>query len=298
MSSNVCGVISVIDNDIVFDQNSQNYTLKGQLINNYCPNSNCDNDNLKVSSAFITLVTLLNGIDDKENLGSDKFAEYAILWLSYILNQNPQNGTTTLNDFYTNHIETHANYNQKIPDDNDTKINKDVINKKKELMKMNINIISSFYDEFKSLCNMYSELDANNNQCKKCFDNAGEFFERYEKLNNVLDIAEGSSYSQILSSLSNDYNKFKEKYNKLGCNNSSPLVACPRSSVTKNTLITIAITFVAASILLGVSYKVNNELKIFFHYIYANINIKIIRFLTFYISIRYLDFGNDLKNNI
>ncbi|ETB57019.1 hypothetical protein YYC_05101 [Plasmodium yoelii 17X] len=102
---------------------------------------------------------------------------------------------------------------------------------------------------------MYSEIGAENYQCNKCLENAGELFEKYEKLKNALDINKGSSYYELLSSLSNHYKNFENEYNHVKCNNFSPLVACPRSSVTKNTLITIAIIFVASSILLGVSYK-------------------------------------------
>ncbi|ETB59338.1 hypothetical protein YYC_02856 [Plasmodium yoelii 17X] len=297
MSSKVCGVISVIDNNIVFDHNSQKYTFNGKLINNYCPN-NCNNDDEKVSSAFIALVTLLNGIDDKENIGNDKLAEYAILWLSYKLNQKTQNGTTKLNDFYTNHIKNNSQYDQYITTDSGNKINKDVIEKKQDLMNMEIKDIYNFYDVFKSLCNMYSEINETNYQCNKCLKNAGEFFEKFEKINNVYGTTEGSYYLELLSSLSTEYDKFKEKYHSLGCNNSSPPVACPRSSVTKNTLITIAIIFFAASILLGVSYKVNNKELKKKTIIYMQTLTNNHALLTFYISIRYLDFGNDLKNNI
>ncbi|EAA22549.1 putative yir3 protein [Plasmodium yoelii yoelii] len=165
-----------------------------------------------------------------------------------------------LYDFYTKHIKTNSKYIQHITDSD--KINNDVIENKIKSMNMNIKDISNFYDPFKSLCKMYRELDANNKQCMPCLENVGEFFEKCEKVKNTLDISKGSSYSQLWSSLSNDYDKFKEKYNNVKCGYVPSLVACPRSSVTKNTLIKIAIIFVAASILLGVSYKVNNkELK-------------------------------------
>ncbi|ETB56455.1 hypothetical protein YYC_05600 [Plasmodium yoelii 17X] len=108
---------------------------------------------------------------------------------------------------------------------------------------------------------MYSEIGVEDYEFNKCLESAGELFEKYDKLKNALDINKGSSYFQLLSNLSNEYKNFEQIYN-IACNYSSPLVACPRSSVTKNILITIAIIFVAASILLGVSYKVNNkELK-------------------------------------
>ncbi|CDS44841.1 YIR protein [Plasmodium yoelii] len=249
MSSNVCAIINT------FDSNSPGEHTSGGLLSFNCPNNNCDTDDKQISSTFIELLKYFEYIND-DNLESDQLAEYAILWLSYKLNQKTENGTTTLNNFYTEHIKENSKYNEDIGTDSGSKIKKEVIDTKIKSMDIDIKDISNFYDAFKSLCNMYSEFDPEeNNECKTCLENAGELFEKYEKLKNALDINKGSSYYELLSSLSNDYKKFKEKYNTLECSRSSPLVACPRSSVTKNILITIAIIFIAASILLGVSYK-------------------------------------------
>ncbi|CDS44073.1 uncharacterized protein PY17X_1200171 [Plasmodium yoelii] len=221
------------------------------ILNTYCPDGNCSSDELKIIAGFIMLLNMLG--DDKTD--GEKLVEYAILWLSYKLNQKKENEMTILNDFYTDNIKTNSCYKEHITDSGEN-INKDVIEKKMKSMNMNIKDISNFYDPFKSLCNMYSELDPEKNtECKKCLENAGEFFEKYEKLKNTFDITKGVSYSQLWSNLSIDYMIFENAYNSFRCNNVSSVVACPRSSVTKNTLITIAIIFVAASILLGVSYK-------------------------------------------
>ncbi|EAA21373.1 putative yir3 protein [Plasmodium yoelii yoelii] len=249
-----CDIISAIDNYVDDPKNSKGYNSISHF-DYYCPNSKCDTDEKKIISAFIALIPLFNGMDDVENLESDKLAEYAILWLSYKLNQKTENGTTKLYDFYTKHIEKNSCYKENIPNNSNSKINISVIENKIKSMNMNIKDISNFYDPFKSLCNLYRELDANNKQCMPCLENVGEFFEKCEKVKNTLDISKGSSYSQLWYSLSNDYDKFKEKYNNVKCGYVSSPVACPRSSVTKNTLIKIAIIFVAASILFGVSYK-------------------------------------------
>ncbi|ETB56497.1 hypothetical protein YYC_05536 [Plasmodium yoelii 17X] len=249
MSSKVCGIINEIDNYFVDDPKKTGEPNSSDLLVFYCPDSNCSSDEEKIISGFIML---LNTLDD-ETIDGDILAEYAILWLSYRLNQKTENVTTTLNEFYNFHIESNSQYEGNISTDN--KIKKDVIEKKMKSMNIDIKDISNFYDAFKSLCNMYSEFDPEKNtECKTCLENAGELVEKYEKLKNALDINKGSSYYQLLSSLSNDYKIFEHKYNAK-CSHISPLVACPRSSVTKNILITIAIIFVAASILLGVSYK-------------------------------------------
>ncbi|CDS44118.1 PIR protein [Plasmodium yoelii] len=251
MSYKVCKSINDIDKSVDDDRKNPGTEMSGALLSMYCPDDNCSSDEEKIISGFILLLNMFG----EENINSDKLVEYAILWLSYKLNQKTESGTTILNDFYTKIIKKNSKYNEHITTDSSNKIYMDVIENKIKSMDMTIKDISNFYDPFKSLCNVYSELDPEKTQCKTCLENAGEFFEKYEKLKNGLDITKGESYSELWFSLSKDYEKFKENCKTFGCNNSSPLVACPRSSVTKNTLITIAIIFVASSILLGVSYK-------------------------------------------
>ncbi|CDS44334.1 PIR protein [Plasmodium yoelii] len=289
MSIKLCDVIDLMDRGLVLDPDSQNYTFNGSLTEIHCPDNNCGNDdNKKISSAFIAFLVYFKNIGIDENLDSDKIAEYAILWLGHKLNQKTQNETITLNKFYNNHIEKNSKYEENIFKDN--KIKKDDICKKIKSMNIDIKDIFNFYEVFKLLCKMGGEVDKIKGQCNICLKSAGEFYEKYEKLKNGLDINKGSSYLQLLSSLSKDYDKFKEKYNTRGCSDIKFLESCSQSSVkkspvtncpvtespvtncpvaespvtncpvaecpvTKNTLITIAIIFVAASILLGVSYK-------------------------------------------
>ncbi|WBY56185.1 PIR protein [Plasmodium yoelii yoelii] len=220
MVSKVCDAINLIDKYFDGDPNNSRKDISGGLLNLLISENNCSNDDPKLISDFIALLTLFNDIGSDENLDR--------------------------NNCYNNHIAAGSGSGKKIY--------MEVINEKIESMNIDIKDISNFYDAFKSLCNMYSEIDVENYQCNKCLENAGEFFEKCEKVKNAFDIDKGSSYLQLWSSLSNDYNIFKQEY--FGkCNSISQLVACPRSSVTQNTLITIAIIFVAASILLGVSYK-------------------------------------------
>ncbi|ETB57370.1 hypothetical protein YYC_04796 [Plasmodium yoelii 17X] len=251
MDSNVCESINLIDKS--FDDGPKKtgeYNFM-QLLNMFFSDCNCSNDDEKITSGFIMLLKKL------EDLESDQIVQYASLWLSHKLNQKKENGTTRLNDFLTEHIITNSCYIKDIDGDTDSddNINKDVIEQKIRSMDIDIKDISNFYDAFKSLCNMYSEIDVDNYQCNKCLENAGEFFEKCEKVKNAFDITKGSSYLQLWLSLSKDYKNFENNYNSLVCIKGPPLVACSRSSVTKNTLITIAIIFVASSILLGISYK-------------------------------------------
>ncbi|ETB58546.1 hypothetical protein YYC_03875 [Plasmodium yoelii 17X] len=256
MSKELCESINTIDKFFDDDPNNLEEHNYSYTLNMFFTDSNCSSGEEKISSGFIALLTLLNSIENNDHLKGDQLVEYAILWLSYKLNQKKENVTTRLSDFLTEHIKKNRCY-ENIATDNSTgnKIYMEVIDNKIESMDIDIKDISNFYDAFKSLCNMYSELNANKNQCKKCFESAGEFFEKCEKIKNAFDINKGRSYLQLWSSLSNDYIMFKQLHNVNMCANESSLVACPRSSVIKNTLITIGIIFVAASILLGVSYK-------------------------------------------
>ncbi|ETB56059.1 hypothetical protein YYC_05905 [Plasmodium yoelii 17X] len=246
MDSKVCDAINSIDKYFVDDPNKPRENISGDSLNKYCPGNNCSNDEEKIISGFIML---LNKIDE-EGLKSDKNFEYASLWLSYKLNQKTQNGITKLYDFYTNRIGTNDFYKGKISNN----INMDVIEEKIRSMNMDIKDISNFYDAFKSLCNMYSERDAIG-QCKTCLENAGEFFEKCEIVKNVFDITKESSYLQLWLSLSKDYKEFESNYNTNWCSNIPSVVACPRNSIIKNTLITIAIICGAIAFFLGISYK-------------------------------------------
>ncbi|ETB56454.1 hypothetical protein YYC_05599 [Plasmodium yoelii 17X] len=152
MASNVCDIISVADKYVVDDPNSLGEYNSTYLLNIAFSGNDCSSDDQKLSSVFIALLTLLNN-NNNENLEGDKLVEYAILWLSYKLNQKKENEMTKLNDFYTNNVVNNCYY-QKINAGSDNKINKNVIQKKIESMDIDIKDISNFYDAFKSLCNI------------------------------------------------------------------------------------------------------------------------------------------------
>ncbi|ETB59313.1 hypothetical protein YYC_02832 [Plasmodium yoelii 17X] len=175
MDSKVCESINSIDKYFDDDPNNSGENSYGDLLNTYCPNNNCSSDEDKIISGFIMLINTL------EILESDKIVEYASLWLSYKLNQKKENGIIKLYDFYTNRIGTNNFYMDKISNYSYNHINKDIIDSKIRSIDIDIKDISNFYDAFKSLCNMYIEVDAENYQCNKCLENAGEFFEKCEK---------------------------------------------------------------------------------------------------------------------
>ncbi|CDS44604.1 YIR protein, partial [Plasmodium yoelii] len=185
MSKGLCDAINVIDRSFDDDPNNSGEFVYGDLLNTYCPDSNCSSDDEKIISGFIML---LNTLDDG-TIDGDKLVEYAILWLIYKLNQKKGNEPIILDNFYTDYIKTNSCYIKHISNNSDSSIKKDdIICKKISMMNIDIKDISNFYDAFKSLFNMYSEIYPENNiQCKTCLENAGELFEKYEKLKNALD---------------------------------------------------------------------------------------------------------------
>ncbi|KEG00743.1 PIR protein CIR protein [Plasmodium vinckei vinckei] len=211
------------------------------LIHKYCHyendsgNGNCHNDYLKMASSGV--IHLLKHLKDKYNLEYDKLAEYAILWLSYKLNIYSKNTVKNLNDFYDKYIETNKDYYKKIKDD-DTTTYKDIIDKKKDLMNININEISKSTGPFHILFYLYYVFydeywDYNNR-----LNNAKSFANQFEKLNNDPKNIKGSLYTQILSTLSDDYKKLKNiYYNKNQSYNFPPLPELtPKENPVVNTV--------------------------------------------------------------
>ncbi|CAD2096491.1 CIR protein PIR protein [Plasmodium vinckei lentum] len=275
MSKEVCKIIQYADANISFDSKSKNYTHTKGAFDDYCPpmkggeTGQCNNNDQKVSAAFIGLINFLNGIDNKENIENDKLAEYAILWLSYILNQKEENRVIKLNDFYTNHIKTNEHYNEKINSGNDNMIDGDLIYNKINSMNVNIKDMSKFYEAFEILCKMYNTYNENSKKCIDCSEKVENFAKKYKELNEGSNNNGNNSYKNILYSLSTDYNNLK-KYIFENCSDSIDISSFPEikvpqgpfenfeatsSSSIASKLIPVLLIFSAIPVFLGIAYK-------------------------------------------
>lgn len=226
-----------------------------------------------VGSTFIALLTLFKSNDDEvDALEDDKLIEYAILWLSYKLNQKQNIKFKNLKDFYDKYIKDNGNiYNNDITGVDAYNSYKDIINEKINMKTINIKEMSIFYDLLKLLCDIYTEFDSNNSDCTKCSQKANEFVENYKKLNGDSGIDKDSPYYQVLYILSNDYNNLKDKCSEF---QSLPPIKIAHSSVKghpdnsvhisedtsssssiASTLIPILSIF-SIPIFLGIAYKV------------------------------------------
>ncbi|VTZ71868.1 PIR protein [Plasmodium yoelii] len=258
-------------------------------IKDYCSNgeseeTGCKTDIDKINGACLWLFEQLI-LKNKKGIN---MAEYIIIWLSYMLNLKNDKKIKNFNEFYTNYIEKNRYYTNcdnagKACGNSLKEITgytnyKEIIDKKKELLSINFGYLSKFYDAFKSLCNMYTELAAGESKCEKCLKNANEFVKTYDELNKHPNITKDSPYYQVLSTLSNDYNNFKNycNMNDVDCSDIPPLpdiktaqnpvqssepspelsseVTSSSSSIT-NKLIPVLSIIVAIPIFLGIFYK-------------------------------------------
>ncbi|CAD2099508.1 CIR protein PIR protein [Plasmodium vinckei] len=192
-------------------QNGLRIQKTNKIIHDYCHYGNnsgqgkCQNYIEMASSGAIHLLKSLK----KYNLEDDKLAEYAILWLRYKLNQKAPYNNTQLNEFYTNYIVKNKDYNEKIKDNGPTY--KEIIDKKKDLMNININEISKFSYPFNLLLFLYNATNANTLNCTNHSIQAKEFANRFNELNKNSNNIEGSSYNKLLSTISNDYDNLQKK---------------------------------------------------------------------------------------
>ncbi|VEV54555.1 PIR protein CIR protein [Plasmodium vinckei vinckei] len=215
-SYNIKDVYSEIftTNDYFGDDNGQfRVNTQHKSINDYCGSwrdSGKDDCHNYIQLAICGFIYLLKNFK-KYILDYDKLVEYAILWLSYKLNEAPKECNIKLNEFYTKYIETNNHYNNIINDD-DNMTYKNIINKKKDLMNMDINEISKFNALFYILFFSYYLSHLGYQDCKQFSLYPISFANNFNELNEDSNNIEGSLYTQILSTLSNDYKNLKNIY--------------------------------------------------------------------------------------
>ncbi|CDS44826.1 YIR protein [Plasmodium yoelii] len=253
-------------------------------IKDYCPNgvtgNKCETEPDKIKAGCLWLFEQLFVEKKKKNIS---IVEYIIIWLSYKLNQNTYDGINSLNDFYTECIENNIHYTNCKQGGQDCsgslfhntgyKNYKEIINGRKGLLSTNINNMSKIYDAFKPLCNVYTELKANNTISEESLENAKKFVEKYNEL-NVSDMNKDGHYHQVLSTLLNDYNNLKEycDSNNINCSSITFLtsteteesgvqsseeicyVTLSNLSIVKKLILALLI-FSAISIFLGIFFK-------------------------------------------
>ncbi|SCL93365.1 Plasmodium variant antigen protein Cir/Yir/Bir, putative, partial [Plasmodium chabaudi adami] len=238
-----------------FDEDKNDGTktkVTNKAIHNYChyddrqEKGKCFDYYEMISSGVIYL---LENLKKKCNLDDDKLAEYAILWLSYKLKIKENTIIKKLSDFYKSYIDTNNYYNKNI-NGGDGLTYKAIIDKKKDLMDMNISEIFKLEAPFNILYYLYNVIHDEHPDCDTNLKFANDFADKFKKLNEDSNNKENSPFSQILYTLSDDYNNLQKK-----CTNFPSLPVYPRSFSIKVTLIPITFIFVAIPIFLEFAYK-------------------------------------------
>ncbi|EAA21070.1 putative yir4 protein, partial [Plasmodium yoelii yoelii] len=260
-----------------------------EILNKHCYGNTCYSDYDRLNAGFLYFFNEffgnLNSFNDNQKKNTD-IVDYIIIWLSYMLNLKKNEEPDVIKNFYNNYINSSHKYNNGTNDASDYEIYKGIIDKKNDLLYMDSNNVSKFYEAFKSLCEMYSEFGGNKSNCKKCSENANQFVEKYKELNGDSNNNDRSPYKKILSTLSNDYDNLKNEckdaqdskfpalteintlqdaIESAGHTTEQTGETVKKSDVTSSSssivskLIPVVSIFAAISIFLGISYKVNND---------------------------------------
>ncbi|WBY57732.1 PIR protein [Plasmodium yoelii yoelii] len=87
---------------------------------------------------------------------------------------------------------------------------KEIIDKNKKLMDIDIKVISKFYDAFNNLCKMYNELSKVKSKSEEYLKYVNNFVDNYNALFNDTN---ANLFKQVLSAASYDYNYIKNRSN-------------------------------------------------------------------------------------
>ncbi|WBY54892.1 PIR protein [Plasmodium yoelii yoelii] len=271
---------------------SGEYSISGGTIKNYCPKKKCDSNVNKIHAGCLWLFKQFYGssynFSNNAN-GNMNVVVYIMIWLSHKLNKMLNTQFSNLNEFYSKHMQNTDEYKNHIDDVTGYTNYIDLINQKKELMNINISVMSKFYGLLKILCNMHINVGKKDmfNTYSEC---SNKFIKIYNELNEDSNYNENSSYNKIMSILSNDYNDLKgqvksydmptlqtkpipKKKTQMDDSTSgistsmsgievssfetqvSDSDSTSSSSSILNKLISIPFIFVATLILLGIAYK-------------------------------------------
>ncbi|VTZ66331.1 CIR protein [Plasmodium chabaudi chabaudi] len=209
MSKQVCEAIKEIDENVIFNSVSEKYEFKDKMYGAYCaPNrkggkGECDSNGKILGSAFISLLEILDGVDDyEEKLKNDRLSEYAILWLCYKNNQNP-NRLIGVDDIY-NMLTRNPWFGKYY----------DSIKEKRGMMKIYFSYLNKLYALLKGICDAINKCDypSNADECIKYANKCANLYQEYAKTGPRYH-EYCNPYCNVLSNLKSDYDKFRETNN-------------------------------------------------------------------------------------
>ncbi|SCL94580.1 Plasmodium variant antigen protein Cir/Yir/Bir, putative [Plasmodium chabaudi adami] len=239
MNENMCKFFEVIKDDFPDTLSDGKYQFNNDNIySTYCDNNvdKCKTDIDKINAGYLYFFITIFG--DSESIKNHEknnmnILQYIIIWLSYMLTRKTNDGISNLNDFYDQYVNKREEYSTSINDVNEYNNYKEIIDKKQDFFNLDMRIISRFYNALKLLCNMYNEINGDVPNCANNHGNANKIINEYQNLLNDNDIGtDGSSYRQMLSTLSTDYDNFK-KYCDEKCTGCKSIPSLPTTKTTQ-----------------------------------------------------------------
>ncbi|CDU20365.1 uncharacterized protein PY17X_1401000 [Plasmodium yoelii] len=277
MDDSLCGKFVVLRTYLP-DELGKNGTLDfGDNTNfvQYCPEKDsggneCNNNLDKITAGFLWLLEqCYHALKHKTHRTNsiNAFFIYIISWFSYKLKQLKWEEFTTINEFYNKNVKDSNKYKKFISHAYTFGELKEFMDERNDLLNINIEDLSKFYDAFNLICNMYDNF-ATNTDKKTLLNDANEFVKKFQELNGNSNNTDGSSYRQIMSSLSIDYSNLNNKCTSNGVNckdfQSFPDITTNFSALTSGDtsgssigkrLFTVLSIFGAIAFFLGISYK-------------------------------------------
>ncbi|EAA21181.1 putative yir3 protein [Plasmodium yoelii yoelii] len=273
MNKEVCETLIPLRNSFSYEEKDESYRFIDDVdFKEYCTNENCVDDTAKINARCLYIFETFfkdKSAFEKDAKGNIYIVQYILIWLSYVLSLIKSNQDDNRVHFYNTYIKEGEKYNKNIDDVTTYKNYKDLIDRNKYILSMDMNIISKLYDAFNTLCDTYIEFGTNNSDCTQDSEKAHQFVEKYKKIIIDHNIGENIRYFHVLINLLTDYDNLKKN-----CDIFPPtpdikkIISEATSSSIASKLIPILSILVAIPIFLGIAYKVNNkELKNYFHYI-------------------------------
>ncbi|SCL99684.1 Plasmodium variant antigen protein Cir/Yir/Bir, putative [Plasmodium chabaudi adami] len=232
MDEEVCQYFKIIWDDFPDTLSDGNYNFNcDHICKTYCGRNwtdYCESDTDKIMTGFVSLFMKLyeSNLINEDAPNRMNIVEYLIIWLIYMLKLKDGSTISNLSEAFYSYIHDSGGHILASTDTDYSKIIEKLIVNKNYLVNMDKNILSKFYNALKLLCSMYNDINSDTSDCTKYFTKSKEFSDKYQNLLNNNINNEDSSYSQILSTLSTDYDNFK-KYCDKKCTGCSSIPSLP-----------------------------------------------------------------------
>ncbi|WBY58281.1 PIR protein [Plasmodium yoelii yoelii] len=255
-----CETLIPLRNSFSYEEKDESYRFIDDVdFKEYCTNENCVDDTAKINARCLYIFETFfkdKSAFEKDAKGNIYIVQYILIWLSYVLSLIKSNQDDNRVHFYNTYIKEGEKYNKNIDDVTTYKNYKDLIDRNKYILSMDMNIISKLYDAFNTLCDTYIEFGTNNSDCTQDSEKAHQFVEKYKKIIIDHNIGENIRYFHVLINLLTDYDNLKKN-----CDIFPPtpdikkIISEATSSSIASKLIPILSILVAIPIFLGIAYK-------------------------------------------